>query len=91
MEHLRFFSEAPSTGSAPPSARGMPRAAREDHLLRALRIALDEVDTEGALLFHEMIERIDRADDFFQVFPALALQKPLPLTHAPCVILSMCL
>ena len=51
----------------------MPRAAREDHLLRALRIALDEVDTLDALLFHEMIERIDRADDFFQVFPALAL------------------
>ena len=48
-------------------------AASEDHLLGALRVALDEIDARDAVRLNEAVERIDGADDLVQAIPALAL------------------
>ena len=49
------------------------RTACKDHLLRALGIALDEIETRNTVRFHEVIERINGADDLIQTFLALTL------------------
>ena len=47
--------------------------AAEYHLLRALRIALNEIDIFDSMLLCKVIERVDWTDDHLRAFPAFSL------------------